>query len=111
MLPADPILPIERIVNALVAENYAQAVAFSFHLDRLTADQIAQAIHHYPGRLTLPPSSAYQEIEVHEYDDGSGALLEFFLWADGEPSDLMIQVNATYSDGDWYYTLWDILVP
>jgi hypothetical protein len=98
-------------VNALVAEDFAQAVAFSFHRDRLTAEQMAQAIHDYPGRLTLPPNSAYQVMEVYEHDNGSGAILDFFLWVDGEPSELMIQINATYSDGDWHYTLWDILVP
>ena len=111
MLPPDPVLPLTRFVEALVAGDFAQAVAFSFHRDRLTAEEIAQAIREYPGRLTLPPDSAYQAMEVYEYNNGSGAMLDFFLWVDGEPSDLMIQVNAAYSDGDWYYTLWDILVP
>lgn len=113
MLPPDIIFPIQRVVAALVAENFQQAAGFSFHSERVTAAELGQTLLDYPGpgRLTTPPLSAYQDIEVYEYDDGSGAMLEFFLWADGEPSDLQIKIDATCSDGEWYYTLWDIHVP
>jgi hypothetical protein len=65
----------------------------------------------YPGQLTTPPASAYEAIDVYEYDDGSGYMLEFFLWVDQEPSDLIIKIDAIQADNELYYTLWDILVP
>ena len=111
MQPLNVVFPIQRLVDALVAEDFLQAVSYSFHPERVTAEQIEHTLLNYPGRITKPPFSAYQGIEVYEYYDGSGAMLEFFLWVDGEPSDLMIQVNAICSDGEWYYTLWDIYVP
>jgi hypothetical protein len=48
---------------------------------------------------------------VYEYDDGSGYMLEFFLWVHQEPSDLIIKIDAIQADNELYYTLWDILVP
>jgi hypothetical protein len=50
-------------------------------------------------------------MDVYKYDDGSGYMLEFFLWVDHEPSDLLVKVEAIQVDDKLYYTLWDILVP
>jgi len=104
-------LPIQQFVSLLVAEDYQAVVKMSYQKDRLQAVWIAEAIHLYPGQLTLPPATAYDTMDVYEYEDGSGYLVEFFLWVDQEPSDLMIQVEARWADNKLHYTFWDILVP
>lgn len=102
---------IKLYVDLLVAGNYQGVIDQSFHHERQQAAWIAEAISLYPGQLTTPPISAYKAIDVYEYDDGSGYTLEFFLWVEQEPSELMIRVVAQWVDNELHYTFWDILVP
>jgi hypothetical protein len=104
-------LPVKHFVELLIAEDYQAVIEHSFHKECLQALWLAEAIHSYPGQLTTPPVSAYEAMDVYKYDDGSGYMLEFFLWVDHEPSDLLVKVEAIQVDDKLYYTLWDILVP
>jgi hypothetical protein len=104
-------LPVKYFVDLLVAGDYQAVIEQSFHKERPQALWIAAAIHAYPGQLTTPPVSAYEAMDVYKYDDGSGYMIEFFLWVDHEPSDLLVKVDATQVGNKLYYTLWDILVP
>jgi hypothetical protein len=99
---------IKLYVDLLVAGDYQGVIEQSFHQERQQAAWIAEAISLYPGQLTTPPISAYEALDVYEYDDGSGYNLEFFLWVDQEPSDLIILVDAKWGDNELHYTFWDI---
>ncbi len=102
---------VRAFVEQLVAGNYQAAVNLSFDKHRLRAEWIEREVEDYPGQITLPPDSAYQNIEVFPYDDGSGYGLDFSLWFDNKKSDLEIRVNAIETGGKLHFTLWDILVP
>jgi len=103
--------PIRAFVEQLAAGDYQAVVDLSFVKDRLRAEWIEDEIKDYPGQITLPPDSAYQNIEVYPYDDGSGYGLDFPLWFDNEKSDLEIRINAVKVRDKLHFTLWDILVP
>ncbi|GGE94035.1 DUF7668 domain-containing protein [Hymenobacter cavernae] len=111
MQQTDFSLPIQQFVSLLVAADYQAVVEMSHQKDRQQAVWIADAIHLYPGQLTLPPVTAYDTMDVYGYDDGSGYLMEFFLWVDQKPSDLIIRVDARWANNQLHYTFWDILVP
>ena len=108
MQPVDFTFPVKRFVDLLLTENYQAVIEQSFHQDRLQATDIAEAIRLFPGHLTVPPLSAYDTLDVYEYDNGSGYMLEFFLWIDQEPSDLIIKVDATWANNELHYTFWDV---
>lgn len=103
-------LPVKHFVELLVAGDYQAVIEQSFHKERLQVLWIAEAIHSYPGQLTTPPVSAYEEMDMYKYDDGSGYMLELFLGVDYEPSNLLIKVDAIQADNKLHYTLWDILI-
>ncbi|TGE26557.1 DUF7668 domain-containing protein [Hymenobacter metallicola] len=103
--------PVKQFVDKLVDGEYDAAVKLSFDKGRLSAPLVAEAIRLYPGHLTHPPAHAYDALEVYKYDDGTGYMLEFFLWIDQEPSELMIRIDARWADTDLNYTLFDIFVP
>lgn len=104
-------IPVRAFVEQLVAGNYQAAVDLSFDKDRLHVEWIEREIKDYPGQITLPPDSAYQNIEVYPYEDESGYGLDFPLWFDNEKSDLEVRINAIETGGKLHFTLWDILVP
>lgn len=103
--------PVRAFVEQLVSGNYQAAVDLSFDKDRLRAKWMEDEIKDYPGQITLPPDSAYQNIEVYPRDDGSGYGLDFALWFDDEKSDLEIRVDVVRIGNKLHFTLWDILVP
>ncbi|UOQ73437.1 DUF7668 domain-containing protein [Hymenobacter cellulosilyticus] len=111
MNPIDFTQPVKQFVDKLVDGEYDAAVKLSFNTGRLNATHVAEAIRLYPGQLTHPPVNAYDAIEVYEYYDGTGYMLEFFLWVDEAPSELMIKVDARWADTQLNCTLFDIYVP
>lgn len=102
--------PVKEFVEQLVSGNYQALIEMSFDKERLNADDIAREIKSYPGRLTPPPASAYQNIEVIPFYDGTGYSLAFYLWRDGEQSDQEIDILANRIDDKLHFTLWDVLV-
>ncbi|RSK40945.1 DUF7668 domain-containing protein [Hymenobacter perfusus] len=108
MQPIDFTFPVKRFVDLLLAENYQAVIEQSFHKDRLQAVDIEEAIRLFPGCLTAPPISAYETLDVYKYDNGSGYMLEFFLWIDQEQSDLIITIDAIWSDNELHYSFWNI---
>ena len=51
----------------------------------------------YPGTLTMPPDSAYIELDMVESVTG-GVFVDFDLWYDGKKSDLTLQAVIEMSD-------------
>ncbi|GAB3244766.1 hypothetical protein GCM10027346_42710 [Hymenobacter seoulensis] len=62
----------------------------------------------FPGHLAASPISANKTLDVYEYDNGSEYMVEFFLWIDLEPSDLIVKIDATWADNELHYTFWDV---
>lgn len=104
-------LPIKGFVEQLVVGNYQAIIDMSYDKQWQNAEAIANEIKSYPGRITLPPPIAYQNIHVYQYNDGSGYMLEFALWFDNKESDLEIKVDVLKVAGKLRFTLYDIHVP
>lgn len=102
-------IPIREFVKQLVAKNYQKVVDLSFN-KILNAEWIEKEIKDYLGRITIPPDSAYQDIEVNPYNDGSGYWVNFPLWFNDESSDLELIIDVKKSDGKLYFSLEDIHV-
>ena len=74
---------------------------------RLSAPEMRTAISGYPGKMTLPPISAYELYEDYGDDDSDQNYIEFDLWYDGLKSDLTLSITV---GKDSIYSIEDIHV-
>src|SRR5687768_14154078 len=79
--------------------------------DRVTADEIRQAVEEWPARLVLPPSDAIDDLilggeeGIYEVTDTSPSehRLDVQLYTDIEgPSDLTLSIKVRENGGDLY---------
>jgi hypothetical protein len=92
---------VKNLVILLVNHNFSSIEKNGF-LGRLTKEEVETAISEYPGKISMPPDDAYQDIVVYDiYDKNNEARkVEFDLWYDGEVSDLTLSLNISKGERD-----------
>ncbi|MGG7666646.1 DUF7668 domain-containing protein [Dyadobacter sp. BHUBP1] len=101
---------LQEIVELLLKKKYDDLCNMSV-VKRVTASMISEEINSYPGELTPPPDSSYTDFDVYPVDSSKSFIVDFFLWFDGEKSDLMINILFDESTPDLQFSVWDLLVP
>jgi hypothetical protein len=95
----DVVGPLKVLVSRLVSGNFGD-LEKAGQLGNATAADLAEAICSYPDKLSMPPQSAFDDLDIYE---GKGELqptwfIDFDLWADGSKSQLtlvvMVRVDA-----------------
>ena len=101
--PAKLARTVGRVIGDLVRGDYAAVEGFT-GAERLTADQIAQAISDYGRRLVLPPEASgprsVVEIEGSNPEQWS-AYVDLWTAEEGR-SDLTLELTLTESSRDLY---------
>lgn len=100
---------LKEVVKNLVEGNYHKVIEESKE-KRGNPDDIKSEIMSYPGNISLPPDTAYEDYESYDVENKNEKIVDFYLWFDGEKSDLMIQI-LVYTNKKRAYSFWDILVP
>ncbi|NBF11429.1 DUF7668 domain-containing protein [Pseudomonas sp. Fl4BN1] len=86
-------LEILELIEALSCADFDKLSANQW-LGRLAAQDVAQRIDEYGKRLLLPPTPFLQNVDLHEYRDGSGWALDIPLWTEEEGiSDLTLSLE------------------
>ncbi|GAB2595861.1 DUF7668 domain-containing protein [Spirosoma areae] len=99
---------LASIVSNLITGNYT-AIMDASAIKRCSAEDISHELSTYPGVMTDPPESAYEDLLVIDIDDSNEQLVHFDLWFEGNKADLQILVLVNETLGN--YSFWDILVP
>lgn len=92
----------ERVVEWLVKRNYERIEAYSGGV-RLSASHLAKAVADYGRKLTMPPASAFQELDVIEVRGSSPKAwsVRCDLWTEEEGrSDLTLEMTLIEQDGE-----------
>lgn len=103
---------IRRIVEALVAKDYAEAVRITRGI-RLPEEQIREAIQDYGRTLVMPPDGAFDTLDVVEVTGATPRQwsVRMNLWTEEEGrSDLSIEVTLTEADDGFVVELDDLHV-
>ena len=85
---------IKNIVTLMVDSKFDEIVSRNEN-GRLSAVDIENVLRDYPGNISQPPESAYDNFNVYEiYDLTKGARkVEFDLWYDNTRSDLTLSAD------------------
>ncbi|SDM69413.1 DUF7668 domain-containing protein [Siphonobacter aquaeclarae] len=84
---------LARVISDLAEGAYDHLVAN----DRdqiLTSGEIEESIADAGGKITMPPSDALLEFEDFGEEADDEHYIEFELWVDGEPGDLVLCLNV-----------------
>jgi hypothetical protein len=107
------IAPVRQIVELLVNKNYDE-IARMTNENRLSSAELRQAVADYGRKLTTPPDSAWDQLDVIEVRDRDQPTysVRFDLWADGKRSDLSVEITLEEmsSDGKFRVELDDLHV-
>ena len=82
---------VEKIVRMLVNAEYEDLYKFDKYKD-CTPNEIEVAINDW-GNMTLPPTEAFERIDVYETDDANHVRIDFDLWFDNNISDLTLKCS------------------
>ncbi len=102
------ILLLKNLVLLLASLKFEQIVKRNEN-GRLTLSELEKAINEYPGKITIPPDSAYGNTYVYDvYNRKSEARkIEFDLWYDDEESDLTLSADIHKNDDGKYIIMID----
>lgn len=100
---------VRTVVALLVDKQYNTIVEKSFH-KRVTADEIQYEIDDYPGVISNPPDSAYNNLLMFPVEGSDSVLVDFYLWFDNNQSELMVVIEI-FTNDTGVFSFWDILVP
>lgn len=103
---------LKNLVLLIVGAKFSEIVAREEN-GRLSARDIEEAIKDYPGAISVPPESAYDDAYIYDvYDaDTEARKIEFDLWYDNESSDLTISVDVHKNrNGEFVISIDDIHV-
>lgn len=101
---------VKQIAESLTKGDYTSVINHPVG-ERLTTEMVSDAIAEYPDKLTLPPSDSYFNVETYKIENENKWIAEYFLWANNEPSELMIKVMIESRSEKIIAILWDIYVP
>ena len=102
---------LKEVVDLILNKEYEVLYAID-PIKRVTPKGLEEAINEYPGILTYPPVSAYDDFDAFQINNNSKEILiDFYLWFDNEKSELMIVVKIIEHEDGIKYALWDIYAP
>ncbi|TFF33361.1 DUF7668 domain-containing protein [Mucilaginibacter psychrotolerans] len=88
---------IQELVRELVELKYQDIYEQDY--EKITsAPAIQEAIESYGQVLTMPPNSAFENIDIYETDNPNKIQVDFDLWFNNKKSDLTLSC-AVYDDG------------
>ncbi|MDQ0638334.1 hypothetical protein QF042_001899 [Pedobacter sp. W3I1] len=91
---------VKNIVTLLVAEEFD--LLWLNDLDqRINIQEMREALSGY-GKMTMPPSSSFDEINVYSTNDPNEVRVDFDLWFDGMKSDLTLKCTINNSEQKQY---------
>lgn len=67
-----------------------------------------KTIDAYDGALTFPADKAFDDLDLSETDEAY-TLIEFYLWVDNAPSDLMLALFIIQIEDAYHFTIEDVL--
>ncbi|MGG7666645.1 DUF7668 domain-containing protein [Dyadobacter sp. BHUBP1] len=97
---------LTELINSLVAGKFLYIYTRDKN-KRLSADEMKTVIYDYPGLLTHPPDTAFDNFRLYGNESDDGITIEFNLWYDNSESDLTMTMTV-YSSGE--YSIEDIHV-
>jgi hypothetical protein len=82
---------VNQLIYDLVSGNY-EKIENDGRIGRLNKDEVYEAITSYPGKITMPPTKAFEDFDIYEVKNASKEkwTLDFDLWYDNEQSDLTL---------------------
>ena len=93
---SDAIRPhLQRLVGDLVYGRF-ESMTVDGRNGRLTADEIRTAIGQYPGQITMPPSEAFERLDMRQVRTAAAPTyyIHFDLWLNGVSNDLTLSCAA-----------------
>jgi hypothetical protein len=97
--------PVVRQVVALLVERDYDGLERLTNANRLTADEIAEAVEEYGAALLTPPSTSFHQLDVVEVENASPKewSVRMPLWAEGEgESDLSLELTLKKAEEGGY---------
>jgi len=91
---------VKNIVALLVAEGFD--LLWLNDLDqRVTVEEMRKALNGY-GKMTMPPSSSFDDISVYPTDNPNKVRVDFDLWFDGLKTELTLKCTINSSEPKKY---------
>jgi hypothetical protein len=100
---------VKEVVRNLVDKKYEYLVEHDA-LKLLTPELLKIAAEDYPGTMTMPPDSAFEEMDIFGNTD-QWKRIDLFLWFDGEKSDLALMCKIIRENEEIVSGIEGILVP
>lgn len=114
-LKSSYVLEIKKIIYNLIQKNYTDP---SIVFRGSKPEEIQEVIEDYEdavnAKITVPPESYfYGDLYTIDWEDDGEiiTLVNFYLWFDGEISDLCVDICIKEKDGNIFSYLDDIKVP
>jgi len=102
---------LKSVVKDLLEGNYQKITDKSYEKVIKKSEWIKDEIDGYPGKLTLPPDWAFQDLNIVQVTNQNKLFLDFYLWVDNEKSDLKMKIILYPTENEVKFTFYDILVP
>lgn len=90
---------LARVVGELAEGAYDRLVANDKD-QMLTVEEIEESVAEAGGKITVPPAEAFLEFEDFGEEADDEHYIEFELWIDGEPSEVVLCLTV-WKDGEY----------
>jgi hypothetical protein len=100
---------LQNLLSLLVNGEYSEV----YRLDvekRLSAEEIAESIELWDGKLTMVPEAVLANAEVYETDFENEYYVDVDLWFDNEVSDLTLSCLIHKQEGEAQFSIQNIHV-
>ncbi|MEI4828800.1 hypothetical protein WAX78_15005 [Bacillus sp. FJAT-53711] len=98
------VVQLKELINDLVRGNISEIISTGRSL--MTVEEILEELDAYPGTMTYPPDSTYEnwedEIDIYEvaYEPPPNYQGEMVLYYDNEQSDLWLKFDVIKKEND-----------
>ena len=107
---------LKECVECFVRKDFKQIEKRGFS-GRLSIEEIKNAIYSFPGKISMPPSYAFNNFDKYDYEikesekEKALCFIEFNLWFDGDESDLTLSSEIIENNkGEYLLKIEDIHV-